>query len=71
MGNYAVCMMNNCRNRRAYRIGQTYPHDGGECPLADGSVRVSISGWPLKTPAKDIDWSSVTSFTPIDEGKSA
>lgn len=68
-----ICLNNKkpfvkSRNRRAYRIGQTYQYDGGGCPLADGSVRVSINGWPLKTPAKDIDWSSVTSFTPIDEG---
>lgn len=61
------------RNRRAYRIGQTYPHDGGECPLADGSVMVDANyrdrRHTLACPAMYISWSIVTSFTPIDEGK--
>lgn len=57
--------------RRAYRIGQPYPHDGGECPLADGSVRVLIEnnyGQILNMPASQLNWKGITSFTPLDQG---
>lgn len=57
--------------RRAYRIGQSYPHDGGECPLADGSVRVLIEnnyGQILNMPASQLNWKGITSFTPLDQG---
>jgi len=57
--------------RRAYRIGQSYPHDGGECPLADGSVMVRREraiATPLEITACEVDWPRTTSFTPLDEG---
>ena len=57
--------------RRAYRIGQSYPHDGGECPLADGSVRVLIEnnyGQILNMPASQLNWKGITGFTPLDQG---
>ena len=59
--------------RRAYRIGQSYPHDGGECPLADGSVRCHLMEGDMviytNCPAKDVSWEHVTSFTPLDQGE--
>ena len=57
---------------RAYRIGVNYPHGGGECPLADGSVRVRfyIDGNMLEGCADIYHWPDVTSFTPLVEGKS-
>lgn len=59
---------------RAYRIGQSHPHDGGECPLADGSARVYSTlddGSTYQGPASERQhcWPSVVSFIPIDEGK--
>ena len=56
--------------RRAYRIGQTYEHDGGECPLADGSVRVKGGyHWcALEESADCALWYNVNSFTPLDQG---
>lgn len=57
--------------RRAYRIGQSYPHDGGECPLADGGVRVLIEnnyGQILNMPASQLNWKGITGFTPLDQG---
>lgn len=57
--------------RRAYRIGQSYPHDGGECPLADGSVVVFAEfnhGVEGNYTASKIHWPNVTSFTPLDQG---
>ena len=57
--------------RRAYRIGQSYPHDGGECPLADGSVEVEVidvNGNRYRSLARLIYWITTTSFTPLDKG---
>jgi len=57
--------------RRAYRIGQSYTHDGGECPLADGSVVVFAEfnhGVEGNYTASKIHWPNVTSFTPLDQG---
>ena len=57
--------------RRAYRIGQSYPHDGGECPLADGSVEVEVidvNGNRYRSLARLIYWITTTSFTPLDQG---
>jgi len=57
--------------RRAYRIGQSYTHDGGECPLADGSVVVFAEfnhGVEGNYTASKIHWRNVTSFTPLVQG---
>lgn len=57
--------------RRAYRIGQSYTHDGGECPLADGSVVVFAEfnhGVEGNYTASKIHWPNVTSFTPLVQG---
>lgn len=64
----------NTKARRAYRVGQPHPHDGGECPLVDGSARVYSTlddGSTYQGPASERQhcWPSVVSFIPIDEGK--
>lgn len=57
--------------RRAYRLNQSYPHDGGESPLADGGVRVRYvtETGVFEDLAVNIQWWTVTSFTPLDQGE--
>lgn len=57
--------------RRAYRLNQSYLHDGGECPLADGGVEVEVidvNGNRYRSLARLIYWITTTSFTPLDQG---
>lgn len=63
--------LRTCPIRRAYRIGQTYLHDGRDCPLADDRTLVRIDSFSGSVVCRDVNWPNVTSFTPLDEGKSA
>jgi len=62
--------LRTCPIRRAYRIGQTYLHDGRDCPLADDRTLVRIDSFSGSVVCRDVNWPNVTSFTPLDEGKS-